>query len=730
MATLAGMAATEVEALVARAVSEGEGGASFQDVIAKLDECRASLLFYSNACAKGKEEEEEEETKEEKKRFDRILSSLLESVGRHVSTLTRQSHFSLVERLFEGVSHGRGLSPWFLEDESRRTLLDLVTHLIVSGTLANIALDFLVRSFYPHVTLRCWAYKHDGVRDDDEAERERERMKAKQRRILEDVRKTVEDCLRMAPTLHEEVVGQVLSKWPHKYIDLFRSECYITISLGLAAGRLKYAAERVLACIVDSLVELDAEISWEKVPEITCNNVEMQSPGLVPQDAVVSSRKDSDFDELDEADVFEVCTVQEAENNGNGNCQQKTTSNLDGLSPKNVQTKPDVSDPNVEKLDLLMHIALQYVKGAHDEGLGAAVHESLLGSFQRSIFPVCKTRLTQFLVFYSCARQPNCKTYLAFLSSVFLNNSTADETRISALQYLCSFAARAENLPFTVGLEVMSMISNWCIHFCQQNCREGGVDRRLSEEYNVFFAACEALLHSFSFILSACRELPNIKMLNNLCSSCLLQVCGHWSNPLAKCATAVVEEFLQQTVRFKFLTSDVVARLRQMHGDSFPSSDRLFPFNLCNLKQSGSFILTHSMYRNEALRSASGNEYSQTDRDAGLRIGSMGQRSDTQFSQSPSTGLEFGGSYLSEEGDFYNGNSTAREAWFAGNQRPVPIGMKAQELVHTKYFDGFSGSPGIPGSMSTDHSPDISMSLGTSFNDNKWKSSYFSSKKY
>ena len=118
-----------------------------------------------------------------------------------------------------------------------------------------------------------------------------------------------------------------------------------------------------------------------------------------------------------------------------------------------------MTDPNAEKLDILMTIVLQYIKAAHDEGDGVPAHEVLLNSFQRSIFPVYKTRLTQLLVFYSCSRQPNCKKFVALLSSIYLNHSNVEEAKVSAVAYLGSLVARADNLPFNIAFEVITLIS-------------------------------------------------------------------------------------------------------------------------------------------------------------------------------------------------------------------------------------------------------------------------------
>ena len=67
---------------------------------------------------------------------------------------------------------------------------------------------------------------------------------------------------------HEEVVQQVLAKWPHKYVDKFRSECFLTVSFWLSLGQLKSASNRILARAVIFLVELDVETKWDGVSDL------------------------------------------------------------------------------------------------------------------------------------------------------------------------------------------------------------------------------------------------------------------------------------------------------------------------------------------------------------------------------------------------------------------------------------------------------------------------------
>ena len=704
----------------------GRGSAeAYSETCRLLDEAR-SRLWYAPAPP-------EEETND----HDEELANLLLSVGSQVAGLTRESHYTLVERLFDGVTQGKGLSPWFLMEKSRRALLGLVTHLVVSGSLASTALYFLVRSFCPPLGLRQWPPPWDqspGI----EA-----RCRARQRSVLEDLKRTVLACLRMAPTLHEEVVQQVLAKWPHKYVDKFRSECFLTVSFWLALGQLKSASNRILARAVVFLVELDVETKWDGVSDLGPLE-DFPSPGETFGAGAWKKDGDGDVDELDEADMFEVCTVQDQQDHHHHTTT--TSGRPPRAGPNNLGKKKEV-DPSLEKLDALLLIALQYVKSTHDDGDGAEVHETLLSTFQRSVFPVQKTRLVQFLVFYSLSRRRNCKKFVAFLSSVYANASAAEEERGRALMYLGSFVARSETLPLAVALEVMSMIANWCMHFCQHNhpgrAGENGAGAGAGagaeafakpEGWGTFCFACQALLHSLTFLLATTREVMQLGLLGNLCSTYLLQILGHWTHPLSECPTCILEDFLHQAAHLKIFGSETLGKLRQMHGSAGVDLCHPLPFKMYGLRHCGPFIASHSgLYRTQLTRPVGQTDHFVAEGPgAHVKIGSLGQRSDTSYGQSPSGGWDshFGGSYISEEGDLmqYNqGGSTAREAWFEENQRPIPIGMKAQELVHSRYFGGspggFGTSPGgfgISGSMSTDHSPDVSMSLGVSLNDNKF----------
>jgi len=635
---------------------------------------------------------------------DADLAALLSSLNDCASLVCRDAHYELVERLFDGITAGKGLTPWFLGSQSRRALLNVVTNLVVSGTMARTALEFLVRSLHPPLGLRQWT----GPAPDEQARRRR------QRQIAEDLRHCLASCLRMAPTLHEEVAQLVCSKFPHKWMDLVRTEAYLDTAFWLARGPLRHAADRILARAVQLLVELDVEANFGGVAELPLASAEyFPSPSDQNRrlsDGRLGNGNGNNLDELDEADMFEVCTVEEAE-------QGFRLPAAKQQAPTPTKPSHPPLDPNLDKADAILHAVLCFVRDAAEDGQGAVLLECLLLTFRTTVFPVRGTRIAQFPVFYAghltAAKSGNLAQFLA---DAFRDPKADDEQRARAALHLGSLVARSEDLPFAVAFDAMALLAHWCLHFCQHHHQPRA---QIPEAQGAAFScAFRGLLHALAFASPTAQDHSQLRALCDLCERCVLRVCSHWSQPFGTVPRAEADTFLRQARRLGLLGPDAIQAMGRAAQEADGSGGAAMlsePFAMVDLPRSGPFVGSLAGYRWQPAKATLS---APKELSAEFRVGSAGQRSDTSLGQSPG----FGGSYLSDEGEYFAGNS--REAWFAGSQRPVPIGMKAQELVNS--FGG--GSPGLgvsfmTNSISTDlenHSPDLAMSLGTSLTDNKF----------
>jgi len=718
----------------------GRDGAGYLWTLGALEQGRARCLAppaaaAGDASATGGEEQA-------------FLAAVLEEIGNHVAAIKGEQHYALVERVFHGISSGRGLSPWFLSQGARRALLDVTAHFVVNGAFASAALAFLVGSFSPPMEVRPVKFGYPSEVDAARGFRCTQSegkpggpdgaQVGEVETILGELAHAVETCLNLAPTVREEFVGIVLAKMPHKYVDVWRSQCYVAMVLWLAEkSLLNSASDRFLGRIVERLVELDVEVNWGVVPKLST----VQGPPEALEedtenDSLHVSSRGGSLDEIDEADLFEVSTlnvdeVQRQQQQGKDPLARvKATSrnHTEASSPPAV-----ISDPNLLKMDLLLHMTLQYLKSAHDSGQGSAIHTAILDSFQRAVFPVHKgTRFVQFLVFYSCSRQPDCRRFTSFLISIFLDASFPVVLRTLAALYLGNLVARAGFVSSDLAGEVLDVVSCWCVQFCKRNPVNTG-EASAIEDIGVFHAAFQALVCSFCLLFASRRNRRMDEKLHDFLQSLHLgHVCEHWTCPVAACIPSTVEEFLKGAVQWRVLSTRAAEKLRGGVGRLSTQSDDAYslPFDLWRLDLSSKFIENQSSYRMclthdlqaDQVYDYHGNAISAS-KGLQFRAGSSGRNGGHIYPES--LDIETDGSYPSDlsfqqNTPQYGDSMDMKHPWLHMNQRPIPIGAQAQDILYKKQLDGQSVSP-VVGSMNADLSPDFNaMSIGRSFNESKF----------
>ena len=454
---------------------------------------------------------------------DADLAQLLEEIANRVSSIRRESHHALVERLFDGVTRGRGLSPWFMRELSRRALLDLATHFLVSGTLTQTALAFVVQCFCPPIDVAAWP------------------SPAAERQIVDEVREMAKIAIQVAPAAHEDLLALILTRVPHKYTDARRSECFVSTVFWLAAAPMRQAADRLLSCVIDRLVELDVEVQWEGVRSMDDAFADADIDG---DDAMVRTGPASggEIGDLDEADVFEVAMG-------------------DGFPNPTPSRLPD---PYLDKLDALLAHALRFVKAAFDTGEGAAVLDAILSAYQRAIFPVGKLRAVQSLAFYACARAPHDPRLVGYLAAACCAGpALSPSVRASAMDHLGSLLYRLTGQPPPSAQEALEGITKAGLHFARAHPPGVGAG---AADLALFGAACRAAVAIFCAMAAGgawgrAHAEASFRRLG------LRDMLEHWTRPMRACNAHAGRELVRNAEHAGWINRMGAKRLAAEAGD-------------------------------------------------------------------------------------------------------------------------------------------------------------------
>lgn len=136
----------------------------------------------------------------------------------------------------------------------------------------------------------------------------------------------------------------------------------------------------------------------------------------------------------------------------------------------------------------------------------ALLSHSLLDIFDRAILRTFKSRHTQFLVFYLCARDPSAAdTFvgsvlakaLAIGASSASDNSTPMVTRVAAAGYVASFVARASFVDRTMARRVVALMCSFLDRYTSaySSASSQAVTARLS----IYYAVAQAVFYVFCF---------------------------------------------------------------------------------------------------------------------------------------------------------------------------------------------------------------------------------------
>ncbi|GAV27686.1 hypothetical protein PMKS-001154 [Pichia membranifaciens] len=149
------------------------------------------------------------------------------------------------------------------------------------------------------------------------------------------------------------------------------------------------------------------------------------------------------------------------------------------------------------KLDTLLSYLLSYLRpnlsiDSLESGLGIPIFSALTSAFRSMILPTHGTKATQYIIFYAAQQQPELID--AFLVSLFeiifsadkrsnftgsnisalsgsssIGSTSNQNARITGIQYIASFVARAKKLSDTQIVSVVTFLVDYCTAYMEEH---------------------------------------------------------------------------------------------------------------------------------------------------------------------------------------------------------------------------------------------------------------------
>lgn len=555
------------------------------------------------------------------------LSNLLLGVSGSVSLLNETLHESLLSQLLT-------IPLWSVPQNVRKAALEVLLR-ICHGHLVSLGLQILVASLVPPPCAPSSAPTQDSTAGVAWT------VPPTAATIQDSVVLTLSRVMALVPTAPATIAELLMAKLPHKSRDT-ESHC-LALRATFAVASCPAGAtirDRLLAAVVDKLLELDVEIAWQDISE---------RPDEEEEEPV---DRQADIDAEVEA-MFELEGMTDLElNHGFEGCGPDTRhrGGWEG-APAAAEVPPaerTVADEQAAKLDAMMELTLEHLKSRVTADTAAAAWSTLLAALERTLLPTQRSKFTQFLLFYLARQDPEkwCGELLRSLLERLAESTAAPLTRSAAAAYVGSFLARAAFVPESHLLEAMQGLALWCIRYCKaadarsaksastaappgfhrqsavQATRASGIGGDALIVHQVFYSAFQALLYVMCYRLEelmasqqrqavcppetafgpkpANISIPTAsETVIDLFQSVMPQLVSHRLDPLSACNHTVVAEFSRLTSRLKLLPRGAL-RPSLLPADATAAPRRplqmFFPFDPYLLHHSARFLDLQESY--------------------------------------------------------------------------------------------------------------------------------------
>ena len=218
------------------------------------------------------------------------------------------------------------------------------------------------------------------------------------------------------------------------------------------------------------------------------NFPELANERLLPQSPNLSDKEDAGYD----ADYNEEEEVESELLHEEGDDEEYNLE-IEGIT--------DLSS----KLDAVMQLIFKSTEKSFteiglEEGNGITLFNTLISIFRTFILPTHYTRCVQYLMFHMVQQQSDLTdSFLVMLLDVVFNSNEIASNRIKAMQYVCSFMARAKSLTRGQLLTVMKYLMSWCNEYVTEREKEVGTGKGGMERFAMLYCVLQGLMYIFCF---------------------------------------------------------------------------------------------------------------------------------------------------------------------------------------------------------------------------------------
>lgn len=470
-----------------------------------------------------------------------LFVTALKALSGVVYKISNIYHASLLRNIFSMCIWEYGL-------DARTALLELIANLaVVPDKFLEDSLEMLVRNFQPPERMHGYIYQP--------------RWHEEKKRINGQLHETLCSITHVVPLAPFKLKGVLDRRMPTFRTNKSLMLSFVECMLGLESNEIgEYLQNTLLSMVVELLVDLDVNITWEDILK------EDHNRGIF----------DMEVEELED----------NAENNPVGS----------QIVFRKGQGFGDLKDKMTDKLDCIMVIVCEHIKSSACEGRLVKVFETLMESFRKTVLNAYKSKFSQFIMFYACSLDPEiCGLKFAiFLTDIFVSKAEDPISRMSAVAYLASYLSRARFISSMVVSSIVKRLVEWCYDYCHL---QAGAERlRNPRGHRLFYVGCQAVMYVLCFRMRLLMDIPELKEI--LFHLPLEAILCHPLDPLRVCLPTIVQEFLRQAMAAHLVKKPSLSSLQNdllesEFSKSFGGVERLdmfFPFDPYLLKQSDRFM--------------------------------------------------------------------------------------------------------------------------------------------
>jgi len=332
---------------------------------------------------------------------------------------------------------------------------------------------------------------------------------------LQPIHKTLKYIIQISPASFSTLPLIIRRNFPNKNAPKEELVHYIENILHILTycNDLRYT---VWSLIVENLIKLDVELQNE-IDDVDDEDLNAALENGSGDDMDPESNNDDDegnetnFPELANEQLLpkspNLSDKEDAGYDADYNEDEEDESELLHEDGDDVEYNMDIEGITdlSSKLDAIMQLIFQsteksFTEDGLEEGYGIALFNTLISIFRTYILPTHYTRCVQYLIFHMVQQQSDLTdSFLVMLLDVVFSSNEIASNRIKAMQYVCSFMARAKSLSRGQLLTVMKYLMSWCNEYVTEREKEVGFGKGGMERFSMLYCVLQGLMYIFCF---------------------------------------------------------------------------------------------------------------------------------------------------------------------------------------------------------------------------------------